>query len=103
MNDWTTIRTWNTANFCVALQYQHDCDPPAWERARTLPYDEAIYCFRVVVMWDGMNMGADYLGDSVYVDPNDFAQRKEEIRYLAVNAIHEARERINAMPNMRRS
>jgi hypothetical protein len=76
---WTTLRTISTARFSVALQCTYDeTDLRGEFDAATIAGinrgDYAAYCFRVVVLCDGREIGADYLGGSVYSDPADFAR-----------------------------
>ena len=64
---WNTIRQFNTRRFAVALQYAPDADAD-------YDGDGMAYVFRVVVLCDGLEIAADYLGESVYYDPGDFAR-----------------------------
>ena len=65
--DWNTIRQFNTRRFTVALQYVPDADAD-------YDGDGMAYVFRVVVLCDGLELATDYLGESVYYDPGDFAR-----------------------------
>jgi hypothetical protein len=76
---WSTLRTFNTALFTVALQCAHDQDADydsydSATREGIQRGDYAPYCFRVVVLYRGLDIGADYLSDSIYSDPADFAR-----------------------------
>jgi hypothetical protein len=80
MSDWHTLRTWTTTNFSVELAYEYEHSPDtSWADAETLEEIESgdltAYCFRVAVYWRqcGVELSADYLGDSFYRDPADFA------------------------------
>lgn len=79
MTRWDTIRAFHTARFSVALQctYEESPDYDSYDsatRAGIERGDYVSYCFRVVVLCDGREIGADYLGDSLYSDPADFAR-----------------------------
>ena len=76
---WNTIRTIGTARHSVALQWRYETDSDlSWCDAATLAGiergDYAPYCFRVIVLRDCYEIGADYLGDSIYSDPCEFAR-----------------------------
>jgi hypothetical protein len=121
MTHWTTIRTFNTHRFAVALQWAYEESPDlSWMdddmRAKLQTGELAAYCFRVVVSVDGRIVGADYLGDSVYEYPEAFARehygikplgRLHDVTYcvyfpdMVRAAIAEARTTIRVMPRMR--
>ena len=78
MPAWTNIRTWKTARFTVNLDW-------AWEDFPDLSWDDdgsviaqlesgelGNYTFRVLVTCDGREVGSDYLGNSIYADPEEF-------------------------------
>jgi hypothetical protein len=75
---WNNIRTWKTARFTVTLDW-------AWEDSPDLSWDDTgeviaqlesgelgNYTFRVLVSCDGREIGSDYLGNSIYADPEEF-------------------------------
>lgn len=75
---WNTLRTINTPQFAVSLQctYEESPDSSWWDdetRDQITRGVYGVYVFRVVVFWRGIEIGADYLGDSVYENPRDFA------------------------------
>ena len=77
--NWTTIREYRTRHFTTRLQWQYEEYPDvSWADAPTLRAlergDLVNVCFRVVVYCDGREVGSDYLGNSVYRDPADFAR-----------------------------
>lgn len=78
MRDWANIKTWKTRRFTVTLDWH-------WEEYPDLSWDETgetiaklesgewgNYCFRVRVLLDGREIAADYLGNSIYADPDEF-------------------------------
>jgi hypothetical protein len=77
---WNTLRSFRTARFKVSLQWEYDNDADlefydAATRAGIARGDYAPYIFRVVVLSNDHVIGADYLGDSVYSDPAEFAHQ----------------------------
>jgi hypothetical protein len=108
---WTTIRCFHTARFSVSLQW-------AWEDYPDLSWDDngsiradiergklGVYTFRVVVLCDGREVGADYLGNSVYADPADFgSEHRAGTSYfsdMVTQAITEARKALCGVPRLR--
>ncbi len=78
---WTNLRTFTTAHFKVTLDWEYDEDiDTSWdetgETAEKLYSGEWINClFRVLIVDDkGCEIGCDYLGGSIYADPEDFAR-----------------------------
>ena len=89
---WNEIRTWKTARFVVRLDWQ-------WEEYPDLSWDETgetiaklesgewgNYTFRVIVLADGREVGSDYLGNSIYADPEEFYLEHIGIRARAREA-----------------
>jgi len=79
MQHWTTIRSFRTARFNVTCDWTYeDCPDVSWADAETLAKLESgeyvNATFRVRVMYDGREIAADYLGNSVYANPSDFAR-----------------------------
>jgi hypothetical protein len=79
MTDWNNLRTFKTKQFRVTVDW-------TWEEYPDLSWDETgevltkcesgewgVYLFRVQVTYRGDEIGRDYLGNSVYADPADFA------------------------------
>ena len=115
MTHWETIRTMNTARFAVALQCTYEESPDSsWYDDQTRDAVSrgvlASYVFRVVVLCDGREVGADYLGDSVYENPGDFAREHigargrwgSYFKDMTGNAICEARRALRNPPRVRR-
>ena len=114
--DWTTIRTINTKRFSVALQWQYDdyadlswCDSAT--RAGINAGRYSAYTFRVVVLCDGLEIAADYLGESIYDNPDKFGQEHIGQNHILGNAyfpemlwraIGDARAFIGDAPKLRR-
>lgn len=75
---WNNVRTWKTARFTVTLDWTWEDDPDlSWdetgETAEKIESGEWTNCtFRVRVLCDGNEVGADYLGNSIYADPEEF-------------------------------
>ncbi len=104
MTEWTNLRTFKTARFRVTLDW-------TWEEWPDLSWDETgetaakvesgewgVYLFRVRVTLDGEEVGRDYLGNSIYADPADFAtEHRQGGAYfpdMVREAIREARRAI---------
>lgn len=108
---WTTLRLFNTAQFSVALQCQPEQFPDtSWMDDSDLAKIESgewqNVTFRVVVLWRGVEIGADYLGNSVYENVADFA--REHIGNaggyfpdMLATAIAQARRHLRDVPKMR--
>jgi hypothetical protein len=99
-NNWTTVRTFKTAQFKVILDYTFDDDMDlSWADDETLEKirlgDWGCYLFRVRVLHNGQEVAADYLGGSVYEYPADFAtEHRQGSAYfpdMVATAIQEAR------------
>lgn len=122
MQHWTNIRTWKTARFAVTLDWTWEDNPDlSWDD--TGEVTEKInsgewgnFTFRVRVTCDGREVGADYLGNSIYADPEEFYREHIGIRAKArakgVNygcyftdmmhtAIADAREALRYPPRIR--
>jgi hypothetical protein len=73
-----TIWQFKTANFTVIMDYDYETDfDHSWADEETLEKLESgewvSYQFRARVLdSDGNEIGADYLGDSIHSDPEDF-------------------------------
>lgn len=73
-----TIWTFRTKRFAVILDWDYETDPDlSWddtgEVAAKINSGEWVNaCFRVRVMFDGHEVAADYLGNSIHADPADF-------------------------------
>jgi hypothetical protein len=111
-NDWNHIRTIRTKNFAVTLHWTWEDDPDlSWDDtgevlAKLNSGEWGNYTFRVEVNLRGNTVASDYLGNSIYADPEDFAKehRKGAAYYpdMVRQAIREARQLLNDTPKMRR-
>lgn len=78
MNRYETIWSFNTKRFNVSLAYDYDeavdlsWDDTGEVRAKLESGEWCAYVFRVSVMCDGREVGADYLHGSIYADPREF-------------------------------
>lgn len=78
MNPWNNIRTWNTKRFTVTLDWTYEDYPDlSWDETgevtEKLESGEYVNCtFRVRVLMDGREISADYLGNSIYANPEEF-------------------------------
>lgn len=110
---WMTVRTFRTARFIVALQWEHEQDEDlSWmddaDHAR-LDSGEWTNCtFRVAVFLDGRKIAAHYLGNSVYEDPADFGREHYGHNHtmgrayfpdMLRDACREARQHVRTMPS----
>lgn len=82
-----TLWTFRTANFTVDLAWDYESDPdPSWdesgETTAKLESGEWVSCvFRVrLLASDGIELAANYLGNSIHADPADFRD------HLGINA-----------------
>ena len=115
-----TLWTFKSGNFEVALEYDYETDfDHSWADEETLANladgTWTSYLFKVAVYYQGEEIAADYLGDSIYADPREFMDHRacgRRNRELAAagqagrcgsyftdmlhNAIREAREAWNA-------
>ena len=100
MQYWTNIRTFTTKRFKVTLDW-------TWEDDIDLSWDETgevakriesgewgVYVYRVRVLCDGSEIATDYLGNSIYADPMEFAKELKDGYFPAMVAtvIGEARK-----------
>lgn len=72
-----TIWEFNTANFTVICEALPEIDPDlSWADEETLERLESgeyvNLCWHVGVFHNGHEIGSDYLGNSVYANPDDF-------------------------------
>lgn len=79
-----TLWTFRTRNFRVTLEcdYDNDSHDRSWADEETLSNLNdgtwASYLFKVAVYdASGAEIGADYLGDSIYADPLEFIDHRE--------------------------
>lgn len=112
---WTTIRLFNTPQFSVALQCEPEQFPDlSWMEESDLAKIESgewqNVTFRVVVLWRGIEIGADFLGNSVYEDVTDFAREHIGIAHtgagayfpdMLATAVAQARRHLRDVPKMR--
>lgn len=83
MDNFETIWTFATPHFRVELACAPEESPDlSWNKtgeiAKKIDRGEYVnVCFRVRVLFEGVTMGADYLGNSIYADVRDF--RKEHV------------------------
>ena len=121
MTHWEKIWQFRTARFDVRLECApEDCPDVSWADAETLErLENGTYVnvtFRVRVLCDGLELGNDYLGNSVYENVRDFYTEhlgiKAQSRAAGVNygcyftdmvnsAIQEARKALCALPRVR--
>jgi len=120
---WEQIWKFSTARFSVVLECAPEEDPDvSWADAETLErLENGTYVnvtFRVRLLWDGNEIAADYLGNSVYTNVRDFytehlglgaLRRVDGCNYgcyfsdMVANVIREARERMTDVPRLRRA
>jgi hypothetical protein len=85
---WETLREFNTARFRVTLAWTWEDDTDiSWDdtgevRAKLESGEWGSYCFRVLVTMDGHELACDYLGNSIYADPMEFAREHVGLRPL---------------------
>lgn len=78
MTDWHNIRTWKRGRFAVTLDHSDEEWPDlSWDETGEVADKIARgiwgnFLFRVQVTLDGREIGVDYLGNSIYADPEDF-------------------------------
>ena len=115
MTHYDNIWIFKTARFAVTLDCTEETDPDlSWsEDGEVLRQLEAglLYnlCFRVRVTLDGGEVGADYLGNSVYADPAEFRDHfgckpKGYSSYftdMVREAIAQARKNVKPAPRLR--
>lgn len=121
MSNWNNTWKFSTARFTVSLDWEYEQSPDlSWaddETNEKLESGEYINCtFRVRVLCDGREVGADYLGNSIYTDPHSFyvehlgvraKSRAEGCNYgcyftdMVATAIDEARKALADMPRLR--
>jgi hypothetical protein len=109
---WNRLRTINTAHYTVALDWTCDNDPDlSWmddQGLARIANGEWTNClFRVAVWCNGTEIAADYLGNSVYSDPMEFARehRNGSGAYfpdMVRAAVHAARKYVNSIPANRK-
>ncbi len=115
MTHWETMWCFHTRNFSISWQiapeefYQYDGDDENGEIQRKINNGE-YYAFmsRVVVLLNGTEVGADYLGGSVYATPSEFrdhigSQGKYGSYFtdMVRQAISEARKTLGNVPKLR--
>jgi hypothetical protein len=114
--------TFKTARFTVLLDCEYEQDPDlSWDdtgevREKLDSGEWGNFCFIVRVLFDGREIAADYLGNSIYEDPADFAREHYGIapmgRAAGVlmgayfpgmvrEAVAEARKTLCAVPHLR--
>ena len=110
---WENLWRFETARVAVTLDCADESDPDtSWADADTLEkLADGIYvnvCFRVRVLLDGNELGANYIGNSVYENVRDFAREHYGCRSkghyfpdMVRQAISEARKRLCETPRMR--
>ena len=122
MTKWNNIRTWETTNFRVTLDWQREEYPDlSWDDsgeviANLQSGEWGNYTFRVLVTCDGREIGSDYLGNSIYADPEQFylehigiaaKSRADGQNYgcyftdMLTGAINEARKTLRKSPRVR--
>jgi hypothetical protein len=80
MTTWTNIRTFKTKQFRVTLDWAWEEDPDlSWDetgetQAKCESGEWGVYLFRVRVTYRGQEVASDYLGNSIYADPAEFAK-----------------------------
>ncbi len=74
----TKVWQFNTARFCVILDWTYDdyadlsWDETGETRDKIASGEWAVYSFQVRVLCDGREIGDSHLGGSIYADPADF-------------------------------
>lgn len=112
MSEWNNIRTIRTKRFSVTLDWGWEDDPDlSWDedgsvQAKLNSGEWGNYTFRVECSLDGNTIASDYLGNSIYADPNDFSteHRKGNAYYpdMVSEVIREARKMLGSVPKLRR-
>ncbi len=111
-----TLWQFRTRNFTIQLTAEEEPFPDlSWADAETLEkLENGTYqnvCFKVAVICNEAEIGADYLGNSVYenleefIDHRGMNQRNHGSYFSAMvrEAICEARKHITKMPKLRAS
>jgi hypothetical protein len=94
---WETLWTFKTANFTVKWQIS-PCDDLdlSWDETGETAENIAsglwtAFDSRVIVTYRGREVGADYLGQSIYENPEDFRRGSGYFSDMVAGAIAEAR------------
>lgn len=123
MTHYTKLWKFETARFAVILDCCDEQHPDlSWADDETLDKlnmgEWVNVSFRVRVLCDGVEVGADYLSNSIYADVHDFHREHFGIRPksrdakanygsyftdMVFEAIHAARKTVSSMPAMRGS
>src|SRR5450830_645003 len=112
---WDNVWTFRTAQFNVTLDCTEETDPDlSWDESGETALKVATgewhnLTFRVQVSCKGMGLGADYLGNSIYANPEEFRDHigmkaKGSGSYfsdMVRGAIQEARSNMSQMPRLR--
>jgi hypothetical protein len=121
MSTETILREYKTKNFAVQLRCDYEDFPDlSWADQETLDKLDSgewtNYVFSVVVLWKEREIAADYLGNSIYEDPQEFyrehlgiaaLRRKTGKNYgcyfsdMMRTAIAEARKTFSNAPKLR--
>lgn len=116
MTHWETMWTFHTKRFSVSWQITpEDCyaydgdDPDGAIQANINSGAYVAFVSRVVVLLDGRDIGADYLGGNVYANPAEFRDhigsrgKGAYFTDMVRTAIREARKALSEVPRMRAS
>lgn len=74
----TIMRTFKTKNFRVVASIEpEDQLDLSWDdtgevREKLASGEYEAFCTKIAVYWNGAEIAADYLGESIYADPRDF-------------------------------
>lgn len=112
MRTWNTIRTFYTPRFALSLAWTYEEDGDlSWddtgEVAEKINSGEWTNCtFRVQLTCDGRVVAVDYLGNSVYANPEDFGREHVGshdgyFRDMVAEVIAQARKTLTNTPKLR--
>lgn len=106
MRDAVEMWRFETARFAIVWSVTESQSPDlSWADQETLDNLESGLwtCFdsEVKVELDGVEIAADYLGESVYENPSDFRTESGYFRDMVASAISEARKVLKDRPRLR--
>lgn len=105
-----TVWTFDTRNFTVELALApedispRDCFDDGLADDVCNAIERGVYiwfCARVRVLWQGVEVGADYLGGCCYESADDFRASSGYFRDMVREAVSHARAQLAAAPHIR--
>lgn len=105
MSNWTEMWKFETARFRVVWSVTPSAYPDlSWADEQTVENIEngfwVVFDSRVHVECDGIELGADYLGESVYRDVEDFRTDGGYFHGMVREACHAARRALVKLPRL---